>query len=126
MARAGVASLKLEGRMKPAAYVWAVTSAYRSALDALARGEEGVSPAVRRTLKRSFNRGLTDAYLRGVSDNELMSYERSGNRGELVGVLERFEPEPGLSRGTASRCAAPWCCAWTRRWTPATRLSCGR
>lgn len=96
MARAGVASLKLEGRMKPAAYVWAVTSAYRAALDALARGEEGVSPAVRRTLKRSFNRGLTDAYLRGVSDNELMSYERSGNRGELVGVLERFEPEPGF------------------------------
>lgn len=69
MARAGVASLKLEGRMKPAAYVWAVTSAYRAALDALARGEEGVSPAVRRTLKRIFNRGLTDAYLRGVSDN---------------------------------------------------------
>lgn len=96
MARAGVASLKLEGRMKPAAYVWAVTSAYRAALDALARGEEGVSPAVRRTLKRSFNRGLTDAYLRGASDNELMSYERSGNRGELVGVLERFEPEPGF------------------------------
>lgn len=96
LAAAGVASLKLEGRMKPAAYVWAVTSAYRAALDALARGERDVPPAVRRTLKRSFNRGLTDAYLQGTSGNELMSYERSGNRGELVGELVSFEPEPGF------------------------------
>lgn len=96
LAAAGVASLKLEGRMKPAAYVWAVTSAYRAALDALARGERDVPPAVRRTLKRSFNRGLTDAYLRGTSGNELMSYERSGNRGEFVGELVSFEPEPGF------------------------------
>lgn len=96
LAAAGVASLKLEGRMKPAAYVWAVTSAYRAALDALARGEQDVPPAVRRTLKRSFNRGLTDAYLQGTSGNELMSYERSGNRGELVGEVVGFEPEPGF------------------------------
>lgn len=96
LAAAGVASLKLEGRMKPAAYVWAVTSAYRAALDALARGERDVPPAVRRTLKRSFNRGLTDAYLQGTSGNELMSYERSGNRGELVGEVVGFEPEPGF------------------------------
>ncbi len=96
LAGAGVASLKLEGRMKPAAYVWAVTSAYRAALDALARGERGVLPVVRRTLKRSFNRGLTDAYLHGSAGNELMSYERSGNRGELVGELVAFEPEPGF------------------------------
>lgn len=96
LAAAGVASLKLEGRMKPAAYVWAVTSAYRAALDAIARGEQGVPPAVRRTLKRSFNRGLTDAYLQGTSGNELMSYERSGNRGEFVGEVVGFEPEPGF------------------------------
>lgn len=96
LAAAGVASLKLEGRMKPAAYVWAVTSAYRAALDALARGERDVPLAVRRTLKRSFNRGLTDAYLQGTSGNELMSYERSGNRGEFAGELVSFEPEPGF------------------------------
>ena len=106
LAGAGVASLKLEGRMKPAAYVWAVTSAYRAALDELpgngaGMAENGASEAVpgmdaRRTLKRSFNRGLTDAYLHGMSGNELMSYERSGNRGELVGRLVDFAPEPGF------------------------------
>ncbi len=93
LAEAGVASLKLEGRMKPAAYVWAVTSAYRTALDACVGG---ASVDARRILKRSFNRGLTDAYLHGTSGNELMSYERSGNRGELVGEVVGFEPEPGF------------------------------
>ena len=100
----GVTSLKLEGRMKPAAYVHAVTSAYRRALDALreTRGDAvAPGPAApgltsRHLLKRSFNRGLTDAYLRGRSGNELMSYERSGNRGELVGAVVGFEPEPGF------------------------------
>lgn len=95
LAAAGVASLKLEGRMKPAAYVWAVTSAYRAALDAIAGGAD-VPGFARARLKRTFNRGLTDAYLRGTSGNELMSYERSGNRGEFVGELVSFEPEPGF------------------------------
>lgn len=93
LAEAGVASLKLEGRMKPAAYVWAVTSAYRAVLDAY---EKGGAFDARRILKRSFNRGLTNAYLHGTSGNELMSYERSGNRGELVGEVVGFEPEPGF------------------------------
>jgi U32 family peptidase len=99
LAEAGVASLKLEGRMKPAAYVWAVTSAYRTALDELAGvhgAAEGLPFEPARMLKRTFNRGLTSAYLAGTSGNELMSYERSGNRGELVGVVSGFEPEPGF------------------------------
>ena len=99
LAEAGVASLKLEGRMKPAAYVWAVTSAYRAALDELTGvhgAAEGLPFEPARMLKRTFNRGLTSAYLAGTSGNELMSYERSGNRGELVGVVSGFEPEPGF------------------------------
>lgn len=96
LSRAGVASLKLEGRMKPAPYVYAVTSAYRAALDALAEGREVDEAALRRRLKRSFNRGLVDCCLHGESGNGLMSYERSGNRGELVGRVLGFEPEPGF------------------------------
>lgn len=98
LAQAGVASLKLEGRMKPAAYVHAVTSAWRARLDAIAAGTDTpeLDERCRCALKRSFNRGLTDAYLRGASGNELMSYERSGNCGELVGVSLGFEPEPGF------------------------------
>ncbi len=95
MIDAGVSAFKLEGRMKPAAYVWAVTSAYRAALDAIAAGAD-VPGSARSRLKRTFNRGLTDAYLHGTSGNELMSYERSGNRGEFVGEVVVFEPEPGF------------------------------
>ena len=45
LADAGVSSFKIEGRMKSACYVAAVTNAYRMALDSLARGEKTVDPA---------------------------------------------------------------------------------
>lgn len=89
LAEAGVASLKVEGRMKSPDYVYAVISAYRSALDALSAGEKDEKDAAvrRRTLRRVFNRDFTDAYLWGRSGDEMMSYERSNNRGELVGEV---------------------------------------
>ena len=40
-----------------------------------------------RRLRRAFNRDFTDAYLWGRSDNQMMSYERSNNRGEFVGEV---------------------------------------
>ncbi len=89
MRDAGVGSLKVEGRMKAPDYVFSVVSAYRGALDALAAGEkDGRLEAVRhRQLKRAFNRDFTDSYLWGRSDNDMMSYERSNNRGEVVGEV---------------------------------------
>lgn len=50
-------------------------------------GTTPVPPQVARQLKRAFNRDFTDAYLHGTSGDELMSYERSNNRGELVGEV---------------------------------------
>lgn len=61
---AGVASLKIEGRMKSAAYVHGVVSVYRRLLDERrpATAEEN------RRLKELFSRsGFTDAYFRGIS-----------------------------------------------------------
>ncbi len=93
---AGVGSLKVEGRMKAPDYVWSVVGAYREQIDSvLAAGDAAVpelgatpvSPAVAHRLKRAFNRDFTDAYLRGSADDELMSYERSNNRGELAGEV---------------------------------------
>lgn len=91
---AGVASLKVEGRLKGPDYVHAVISSYRAQLDDLAQGHESGPQelSARRTrLKRAFNRDFTDAYLRGASNDELMSYERSNNRGELVGEVIRSQ-----------------------------------
>ena len=89
MRDAGVGSLKVEGRMKAPDYVFSVVGAYRDALDALAAGEkdEGSSAALHRRLKRAFNRDFTDDYLWGRSGNKMMSYERSNNRGEVVGEV---------------------------------------
>lgn len=87
LCRAGVSALKIEGRMKNPDYVYNVVSTYRAALDALARGCESDSEELKRRLGRSFNRGFTDAYLRGRSGSELMSSERSCNQGVYVGHL---------------------------------------
>jgi len=107
MARAGVGSLKIEGRMKSPDYVFAVVSAYRGALDDLAAGrapEPGADAARRRQLKRAFNRDFTNAYLAGTAGDEMMSYDRSNNRGELVGSVtfsEQLEDEVRATRPKA-------------------------
>ncbi len=87
---AGVGSIKVEGRMKAPDYVLSVVGAYRDALDALAAGSDDASAveARHRRLRRAFNRDFTDGYLYGRSGNEMMSYERSNNRGEVVGEVE--------------------------------------
>lgn len=86
---AGVASLKIEGRMKNPDYVFNVVRVWRRALDMLRDGAwgPGAVEELERELGRSFNRGFTDAYLRGRSGAELMSFERAINQGVRVGRL---------------------------------------
>ena len=86
---AGVASLKIEGRMKNPDYVFNVVRVWRRALDMLRDGAWNAAAvsALERELGRSFNRGFTDAYLRGRSGAELMSFERAINQGVRVGRL---------------------------------------
>lgn len=101
LADANVAALKLEGRMKAPEYVYEVTASYREALDAALGHDSGMPPvpsagSVERRLKRAFNRDFTDAYLLGRSDNEMMSYERSNNRGELIGSVSKAQGRRAL------------------------------
>ena len=86
---AGVASLKIEGRMKNPDYVFNVVRVWRRALDMLRDGAWDLDAVeeLERELGRSFNRGFTDAYLRGRSGAELMSFERAINQGVRVGRL---------------------------------------
>lgn len=89
LAAAGVASLKIEGRMKNPDYVFNVVRVWRRALDMVRDGawEPDAAAELERELGRSFNRGFTDAYLRGRSGAELMSFERAINQGVRVGRL---------------------------------------
>ncbi len=93
LVQAGVASLKIEGRMKSPEYVFAVTSVYRAVLDRVlawrAQGCVGEAPCAnddeQRALAEAFSRGFTTAYLEGERGNDIMSYGRPNNRGVFVG-----------------------------------------
>ena len=101
---AGAHALKLEGRMKAPDYVFSVVSAYRSALDDVLDGRKA-SPEERearyRQLKRCFNRDFTTEYQHGHSGDEMMSYERSNNRGQEVGRVLDSRPAGGNLKGLA-------------------------
>lgn len=69
----GVASLKIEGRQKPAPYVYGVTKIYRTLLDE----RRAAAPEEIRTLDELFSRGgFTDGYFRSAED--VRAYSRMG------------------------------------------------
>lgn len=89
---AGVKSLKIEGRMKSADYVYGVTQAYREQLDKILAAKNArdafVSPvdeATHQSLEEVFSRGFTTAYLTHDRGSEIMSYGRPNNRGVFIG-----------------------------------------
>ena len=101
---AGAHALKLEGRMKAPDYVFSVVSAYRAQLDDLLDGRATTAEERERRyrqLKRCFNRDFTTEYQHGRSDDEMMSYERSNNRGQEVGRVLGSRPAGGNLRGLA-------------------------
>ncbi|MCD8316101.1 MAG: U32 family peptidase, partial [Eggerthellaceae bacterium] len=90
---AGVASLKIEGRMKSPEYVYEVVSVYRSVIDRIyaQRHDRTTGRGIRATgeekdrLAQAFSRGFTRAYLDGKRSNDIMSYARPNNRGTSLG-----------------------------------------
>lgn len=119
--QAGVASLKIEGRMKSPEYVQAVVGVYRAVIDRVetAVAHDGIdsvvasdAPELRaseeemNTLSGAFSRGFTTAYLKGKRGNEIMSYGRPNNRGVFVGRVAKvreglvfIDPETELHAG---------------------------
>ena len=103
LAEVGIASLKIEGRLKEATYVAAVTQAYRQGLDALAApdSQAGVqvealeqpaeSGQIRRRLELTFSRGLGTGWLKGVDHRQLVHGRWSKKRGPWLGRLEHIE-----------------------------------
>lgn len=87
LARAGVAALKIEGRVKSAEYVATVVDVYRRAIDRYACDPAGYSVADedRQALEEVFSRGFTQAYLAGIRDDRMMSVARPSDRGASIG-----------------------------------------
>lgn len=93
LAQLGIASLKIEGRLKDATYVAMVTEAYRRNLSRLAAGESPASlqPQQRRELELSFSRGLSTGWLEGVNHRRLVHGRWSKKRGPRLGQLAKLE-----------------------------------
>ncbi len=74
--KAGVKSLKIEGRLKSAEYVSAVVGVYRKYLD----NPQPVTKEDCSELKNAFSRsGFTDAYLTGKLGKEMMAHDNPAN-----------------------------------------------
>ncbi|MDR1190888.1 MAG: U32 family peptidase [Verrucomicrobiales bacterium] len=103
----GVASFKIEGRLKSPEYVAAVTRVYRRAIDA-ADGEEASRQAAKTPglldkknsrlgglaresdfyqLEMAFSRGLSPGWLRGVDHQRLVHARFGKKRGAFVGFI---------------------------------------
>lgn len=90
LARIGVSSLKIEGRLKRPEYVAVATQAYRQALDALKAGQAFDAHAARMELAQMFNRGgFTQGYGPGAVDSELMFAKRPNHLGVEVGACRQ-------------------------------------
>lgn len=80
--KAGVYSLKIEGRMKKAEYAAGVTSIYRKYLDRIMNGKKyAVDPTDERRLFDLFNRqGFTDGYYRRQNGREMLTLKEADFR----------------------------------------------
>ncbi|MBK8937996.1 MAG: U32 family peptidase [Polyangiaceae bacterium] len=105
----GVASLKIEGRLKGPAYVAATTSLYRAAVDASFGEAPAPSEAQRATALATFTRGSGPGFLAGVDHQRLVDGRTCDHRGELLGVTSGVVREGGKAwlRIAAKRAIEP-------------------
>jgi len=104
---AGVASFKIEGRLKSPEYVANVTGKYRKAIDDYYAGRDPKpDAATMRELQQSFSRGFTYGFLRGTNNKQLVEGTFPKSRGVYLGRVKRVlkdgvlcELEAPLKRG---------------------------
>ena len=85
---AGVASLKIEGRMKSPEYVYMVVSLYRKAIDSYyENGTVAINNDDLIKLKKIFNRDYTKGFLFNTDNNDLINGYRPNHMGVSVGKV---------------------------------------
>ena len=97
--KSGVASLKIEGRMKSPDYVYTVTSVYRRLLD------EGraATPAENQLLRRAFSRGgFTDGYFVGKTEKGMTGIRSDADKQDTLALgTGVFSPQKAKVSATA-------------------------
>lgn len=89
--RSGVASLKIEGRLKSAEYVANITRVYRQALDKALEGRQFETSEARYDLEMGFSRGLYTGWFRGINNQELAHARFGKKRGVYLGEVTRVQ-----------------------------------
>jgi putative protease len=93
--RLGIASFKIEGRLKTPEYVAAVTQVYRRAIDQAVAAvydrrtspEADASSQERYKLEMAFSRGLYSGWMHGVNHQELVHARYGKKRGAYLGTV---------------------------------------
>src|ERR1700730_9932880 len=94
--RMGVASFKIEGRLKSPEYVAAVTRVYRDAIDRAIASIESENEAAAipeddiYSLEMTFSRGLFSGWLHGVNHQRLVDGRCGKKRGAFIGFIEKI------------------------------------
>jgi U32 family peptidase len=113
LVQSGVASLKIEGRLKSPEYVANITRIYRQALDqqspnceggyehsparpaavACAKADEGTesAPSAHYEMEMAFSRGLYTGWFRGINNQELVHARFGKKRGVFLGEIAGIE-----------------------------------
>ncbi len=98
LARAGVASLKIEGRLKSPEYVASITRVYRQALEDLRFAiydSRAASTSARKSeienrkyeMEMAFSRGLSTGWFEGIDNQKLVHARFGKKRGPFVGEV---------------------------------------
>jgi putative protease len=90
---AGVASLKIEGRMKSAEYVASVVGAYRLALDAPSERQASAVAEAKELLKLSFGRVPTKGFLASHAPTDIATPTLKGATGRFLGEIQNVQGE---------------------------------
>jgi len=109
LARLGVASLKIEGRLKSPDYVANITRIYRQALDQLSQPARGTDRTHSTTphsaekraqyeMEMAFSRGLYTGWFGGINNQELVHGNFGKKRGVYLGKVLEVLPEAARVR----------------------------
>lgn len=105
LVKAGVSSLKIEGRLKSPEYVASITRVYRQALDKIFAEESKSNPIgysastsfdparAKYELSMTFSRGLYTGWFNGIQNQELAHGRFGTKRGVLLGKITRVEKD---------------------------------
>ncbi len=97
LVEAGVASLKIEGRMKSPEYVALATKTYRDQLEKIEAGRPFVSTRDVESLAQIFSRGgvLTEGYFTRHAGKAMMSTETPKSTGITAGIVTGYNHQTG-------------------------------